>query len=165
MTNALEACKLLEQDGYKFKILFCGGGREEGWKEMDKYINDSISKTSWLEIKDTVDDISELYSSSKTFISASRRETFSLAICEAAYAGMQVISSDIEGVKWAKELPTVRFFADGNWIELYEIMKKVLDNNVRVTNEQIENSKMIIEKKYSIDKWVNQILSIYKNLK
>ncbi|MBU3159857.1 glycosyltransferase family 4 protein [Clostridium frigoris] len=156
----IKASKKLKDDGYNFKVLLCGGGRETGWKDLDDYLSGETTKQNWLETTNVVNDVGSLYSVSSSFISASRRETFSLSVCEAAYAGIKVVSSDIPGLEWAKEIPTVKFFKDGDWNELYKCMKSILDNKHSIYNK-IEESRKIIEEKYSINLWVENLVHIY----
>lgn len=151
----LEACDELEREGYSFHLLL--NGNEKTWNQMEQYLHGRVP--SYLEKGDPVDDVNALFRASKVFVQASRKETFSYAVCEAAYAGLPVISSDISGLEWAHELPTVTFF-DLNSRSLYHVMKEFLDGK-SVSQEDIESTQRIIENRYSLDVWVKAILKEY----
>lgn len=156
----IEACKRLANEGYRFKLLFCSGGRKEGWKEFEKYFPNEMPE--WIETCNVVDDIGELYSKCNVFISASRKETFSFSVCEAIYSGMKVISTDIPGLEWAKNIPSVEFCQNEDPNDLLRVMKNCIANNYTVNISRIEKSRNIIEEKYSQDTWVKNLLNIYK---
>lgn len=157
-------CDKLWNEGYKFKLLLCGGNQGAGWRDVDDFLTLNNMKSDWLERSETVEDVGVLRQASKSFVTASHMESFAYAAGEAAYAGLPVIASDIPGHKWAKEIPAVRFFADGDENELYKCMKKILeDGNDVLTAEQIQLSRRIIENEYSIDVWTDKLLRIYKN--
>lgn len=152
----LDACDRLEKEGYKFKFIL--NGNEKTWGLLDKYLEGR--KPGYLIKGEPVDDVNLLFGKSKVFIQASRRETFSYAVCEAAYAGLPVISSDIAGLEWAHELSTVAFFPCEDSSTLYELMKQCLDDKT-VSDEQIAESRLIIHEKFSLDAWTRQIKHIY----
>ena len=156
----IDACSKLEKKGYRFKLLFCGGGRDTGWSEFEKYLNQAEVES--IEKCEVVDDVRELYNKCRVFISASRKETFSQSVCEAVYSGMQVISSDIPGLEWAKKVPTVKFFAQLNADELANKMEECIENVDGYDEKKIKKSKKIIEENYSDDIWVNKLFDIYR---
>ncbi len=151
-----QACDRLYQEGYQFRLLL--NGNETTWRELTQYLGEK--RPEYLELSNPVEDVNELLQPSKVFIQASRKETFSYAVCEAAYAGMPVISSDISGLEWAHDVPSVKFFESENVDSLYDVMKTFLDGYV-LDKEAILNSKEIISAKYSLDAWVNQIIGYY----
>lgn len=151
----LQACDKLYREGYKFKLLL--NGNENTWKILDKY-SDNYDRP-YLIKGNPVNDVNELFLNSKLFIQASRKETFSYAVCEAAYAGLPVICSDIKGLEWAHEIPLVAFFENENVEMLYRCMKESL---IRIKDEDaVIKSRSIIENKYSINTWINNIISAY----
>ena len=105
----LSVCERLREEGYQFKLYL--NGNDETWRVFKEYWKGSTP--SYLICGNPTNDINSLFTKAKVFISASRAETFSYAICEAAYSGLPVISSDIPGVEWAHKLPTVSFFEAG----------------------------------------------------
>lgn len=152
----LEVCDRLEKDGYNFKLLL--NGNEKTWPELDSYLKGR--KPSYLVKGNPVENVNNLFCESKVFIQASRKETFSYAVCEAAYAGLSVISSDIAGLEWAHSLPTVEFFSVTDVEELYKLMKKYLDGWGNLDNKYLE-TREIIYRKFSLNVWVNTILNYY----
>lgn len=107
------------------------------------------------------EDINQIFIKTKVYIQASRRETFAYAVAESAYAGLTVISSDISGLEWAHEVPSVRFFESENAVALAQVMRQSLAEPA--SSEDIKQSRKIIEEKYSIDCWVNNIVKLYEN--
>ena len=152
----LDACALLARDGYSFRLLF--NGNVHTWPKLTEYLGGPDPE--WLVRGEPVENINELFETSRVFIQASRRETFSYAVCEAAYAGLPVISTDIAGLEWAHDLPTVDFVPNEDVDALYEAMKRYLDGK-SVAAEQQEYSRSVIAQKYSTEEWTRKILEYY----
>lgn len=152
----LDACRLLERDGYSFRLLF--NGNVHTWPKLQEYMQGE--HPAWLELGQPVENINELFDVSRVFIQASRRETFSYAVCEAAYGGLPVISTDIAGLEWAHDLPTVDFVDNEDVNSLYLAMKKYLDGKT-FSLELCDASREIIARKYSTDAWTCKILNSY----
>lgn len=152
----LNVCDRLFKEGYRFKLLL--NGNEGTWPILQEYMNGRNAE--YLTKGEPVKDIKGLFEKTKIFVQASRKETFSYAICEATYAGLPVISSDINGLEWAHELPSVSFFENENEEALYQLMKKRLDEPM-IGQDALERSKQIIISKYSLQVWVNNILNQY----
>jgi glycosyltransferase involved in cell wall biosynthesis len=152
----LEACRLLAEDGYRFGLLF--NGNVHTWPKLKEHLKGE--EPAWLVLGDPVENINELFEATRVFIQASRRETFSYAVCEAAYAGLPVISTDIAGLEWAHDLPTVDFVSGEDVCALYGAMKRYLDGK-GFSEEQYNRSRTIIEEKYSTQEWTRKILEQY----
>ena len=152
----LEACRRLAAQGHDFRLLFNGNALT--WPKLEEYLNGE--KPSWLELGQPVENINELFVASRVFIQASRRETFSYAVCEAAYAGLPVISTDIAGLEWAHNLPTVEFVKNEDVNGLYEAMKAYLEGK-SFPEDQSEQSREIIAEKYSTKEWTRKVLERY----
>lgn len=153
----LKACERLAKEGYSFRLLL--NGNEKTWPELDEFL--AGANPSWLVRGGPVSDVNTLFSASSVFIQASRRETFSYAVCEAAYAGLPVISSDIAGLEWAHALPSVTFFDNENMEQLYLLMKNCLDGKV-CSNSEIEHSRDTIYAHYSLNVWAEKIMEQYQ---
>ena len=152
----LQACDQLEKDGYHFHLLL--NGNEKTWPELKEYLGGR--EPQYLMTGNPVEDVSELFDASEMFIQASRRETFPYAVCEAAYAGLPVISSDIPGLEWAHGLPTLKFFEAENSEHLYQLMKSWLDKKY-IDEQAISQTQRIIEERYSLRVWVAKVLKYY----
>lgn len=151
----LKACDRLYHEGYRFKLLL--NGNEKTWRVLQDFLKNT--GRPYLTKGNPVDDVNELFLNSRVFVQASRKETFSYAVCEAAYAGLPVICSDIAGLEWAHEIPLVDFFESENVEMLYFCMKEKLDSVVR--NDDTTRSRSIIKEKYSLETWVNKIVDAY----
>lgn len=152
----LQACDRLERDGYQFRLLL--NGNEHTWPKLDQYLDGGIP--AYLERGNPVSDINQLFDDSKVFIQASRKETFSYAVCEAAYAGLPVISSDIAGLEWAHALPTVTFFPNEDVQSLYTAIREFLDGK-HVSGEEILQSRKHIEDTLSLEVWARNVMQHY----
>lgn len=151
-----EAMKKLNQGVNKSNILMVAVPEKERW------INEFFEgvKPDWLEFTGGVDDVNSLFRQAKGFISASRRETFSYAVCEAAYAGLPVITSDIPGLEWAKVLPTVKFFKSEDVNELYAAIKELKGDDY-INEDAINATRSIIKNDYSLEAWSKNIIECY----
>lgn len=154
----LDACDKLYAEGYKFKFVL--NGLAPTWEKLDERYKGNDPE--FLIRGEPVENIGELFEQSRCYIQASRRETFSYAVCEAAYAGLKVISSDIPGTAWAHELPAVSFFENEDVSGLYSQMKAQLDGEM-LSEEAVELTKRIIEQSYTVDVWVKRIVEYYKS--
>lgn len=153
----LRACDRLSREGYSFRLLL--NGNKQTWPKLDEFLTGC--EPPWLIRGEPVSDVNALFTDSKVFIQASRRETFSYAVCEAAYAGIPVICSDIAGLEWAHELPSVSFFKNEDVDGLYFLMKHYLDTRDLCSEAQILVSRSIIENQYSLTAWAQNILTCY----
>lgn len=152
-----KAAEKLYNEGYNFKILFNGVG--DTWHILNEYFNSNVP--SYIIKGYPTNDVNQLFSDCRVFIQASRRETFSYAVCETAYSGMNVIASDIPGLEWAKAIPIVSFFDNEDINGLYFLMKKFLENDI-YNEDVIFESKKIIANNYSLDVWAEKIINIYQ---
>ena len=152
----LQACDKLEDDGYCFKLLL--NGNENTWAKVDAFLGKRAR--AYLIKGNPVKDVGELFGKAKVFIQASRRETFSYAVCEAACAGLPVISSDIPGLEWAHALPTVTFFENEDADGLYLQMKAFLDGKI-VQQNDVNTSQTYIRENLSIEAWTQRMIRCY----
>lgn len=116
----------------------------------------------WFIPLEVTDDVGKYYSMVDIFVSSSRKETFSYALAEAIYSKLNCISSDIDGVQWAKEIPSVKFFKITNIEELVEKIEGTLIENY--DEEVYDKSQKIIKEKYSEYVWVQNIINVYKDI-
>lgn len=152
----LNTSQRLYEEGYQFEIWL--NGNDVTWNKTKEYLNGK--KLPFLKYVKQTCDISKLYNSCDVFVQASRKETFSYAVCEASYLEMPVISSDIAGLEWAHELPNVSFFENENEEELYERMKEFLLG--KTYNEEIyKKSQEVIKNKYTVQAWSKNMMKYY----
>lgn len=152
----LKACDRLAAEGYSFRLLL--NGNEKTWPELDQYLEGRSPQ--YLQRGNPVSDINTLFADCKVFIQASRRETFSYAVCEAAYAGLPVISSDIAGLEWAHNLPTVSFFPSEDDESLYSLMKRHMDSSPSHVYD-LSTTRKIITEDYSLSAWTRNVINAY----
>ncbi|MCD7809715.1 MAG: glycosyltransferase family 4 protein [Erysipelotrichaceae bacterium] len=153
----LSVCDTLYKEGYLFKLLL--NGNEKTWSYVNDYYNENLP--SYIECGEPVDDINILYSNTSSFIQASRKETFSYAVCEAAYAGLPVISSNINGLEWAHDLPTVHFFENEDVVGLYECMKSIIEKQWQLESQEIMTTRNTIINNFSLKVWSENIMNCY----
>lgn len=154
------ALSKLYDSGYNFKLLF--NCNENTITALNDFWG-SDNYPEWLEVGMPVEDINTIFSQTYTFIQASRRETFSYAVCEAAYAGLNVIASDIYGLEWTHEVPTVTFFENEDVDGLFSLLKNVMDKKSIPDKNQINDARSIIESKFSTTVWAKNIMDIYSS--
>lgn len=152
----LQACEKLSSEGYKFKLLY--NGNDITWSSINAFYEGALPE--YLTLCSPSNNVNEFFAKSKVFIQASRRETFSYSVCEAAYFGLPVICSDIPGHAWAKSLPTVDYFESENVEFLYEHMKTFLEGK-RFSSMYINNTRQIISDNFSVTSWAKKILDFY----
>ena len=152
----LNACEKLAAEGYHFRFLL--NGNEQTWKHLPKAFHEKLPE--WLELGEPNENVNVLFEESKCFVQASRSETFSYAVCEAAFSGLPVICSRIAGVEWAKELPTVSFFSMDQSEDLYLKMKSFLEQEYNHYKD-VEFTREIILKKYSSVSWAENVRRLY----
>ena len=155
----LEAAQKLRKEYHNFELIInCR-------KETVPYIKESISLESddWVSLQFPQEDMKEVYSKANIFIQASRHETFSFAVCEAVYAGMRVIVSNIPGLEWSHELQSTVVFENENSFDLYCKMKMFVENfNDIVWSYPAD--KNLIEERYSARHWAAELLLLYEGL-
>lgn len=153
----LRASDLLHSSGYDFRIII--NGNDSTLSQLKQFYNGLVPE--YVIFQNFCEDINQIFINTKVYIQASRRETFAYAVAESAYAGLTVISSDIPGLEWAHEVPSVRFFETENAVALAQLMRQSLAEPA--SSGDIKQSRKIIEEKYSIDCWVNNIIKLYEN--
>lgn len=137
------------------KLLIIHDNNKE--KDCADYIKEKtgidVKECENIHLLNPVENVLKLYDFADVFISASRSEGFSYSILEALHSGLDVIMSDIEGTKWAKEYGAVQFKLNDT-SDLIEVLKREIDSkHKKVKNEEIEDA-------FSIEKWVKSIADI-----
>ena len=122
-------------------------------------INALGGETDWVKIIEQQSDVNVLFEMVSCFVSTSVYETFSYAIAEATYFGLPVIQSDISGTIWNVNNPSVFVFKSENVADLARRMLEVMQAGD--LSESCKVSSMFIKENYSLDSWVENILSFY----
>ena len=127
-------------------------------------LNSSVMP-KWITILPAIENIASYYRSMDIFLSPSRSEAFGMSSIEAAYCGCKVIVSKVPGqeeigvpdVIWISNPETN---LDRSIDELAESLKKVI-----ISDDVIEEKEFIrkyIENNFSMDKWVREIIALYR---
>jgi len=151
----LDACDILSQEGIRFSIIVNGNDSTLG--KVRKHYPNGLPEC--ISFRGFCENVNELFGTANCFIQASRAETFSYGVAEAAYAGLNVICSDVYGLEWAHEIPSVIFFESEDVNGLALSMKSILKREQNP--EIIARSKTVIMQKYSVGCWVNKIINSY----
>ena len=152
----LDAARILANKKYKFTIGIVG--YPETWKFIDQNYSDL---ESYIIREEPAENVSQFYNLADVFISASRRECFSYSMLEALYLGLPLISSDVVGSRWAKQLANTATYGCEDSRSLATLMAQCLDGNCWVSAEECKYTSEMIRIKYSIANWVKQIKEIY----
>ena len=98
--------------------------------------------------------ISPFYQNHTVFLNASRSEGGSYAILEAYYSGALCVLSDVPATR-ESNLPNVIFFKNGDSDSLAEALIEAYK-----TKDIYVNNAEYVERKFSIDTWSKNIMSI-----
>ncbi len=126
----------------------------------DTIKNEFGSIPSNISVDAAVTDVNELYGNTRCFLHISRNEGLSYALLEAIYAGLPIVCSDIKENKFADIFPTVYMVKSEDVQSIADGMDHVM-NNGEPTREQIEESRRLIEERYSLECWTKNILEFY----
>lgn len=157
---ALKAFKdLLHQHPNAHLMLVTSSAQgEDGTRKIAREFvdDDTLSKVIFLPPSQEVE---KYHAAADIFLSSSRSEGFSYSILEALYLGELVVSSDLDGVQWAKKYRTVEFFPS----EDIQLCSKMLDksiNNITAKQSDIIETSMRVENDYEISEWVEKVYRI-----
>lgn len=157
---ALKAFKdLLHQHPNAHLLLVTSSAQgEDGTRKIAREFvdDDTLSKVIFLPPSQEVE---KYHAAADIFLSSSRSEGFPYSILEALYLGELVVSSDLDGVQWAKKYRTVEFFPS----EDIQLCSKMLDksiNNITAKQSDIIETSMRVENDYEISEWVEKVYRI-----
>lgn len=155
---AIKASQQLVKDGYKFNIAVVGSN--DTWNNPKIK---EIENEEWFFKQNFVEDINDLYADANIFLHVSRAEGCSYALQESIYFGLPIISSDIPENLFVKNIPSVILCKNSDYNDLYLKMKMLLDNRLKITENDIENSRQFINNNFSIEVWTKKIIKEYFN--
>lgn len=157
---ALKAFKdLLHQHPNAHLLLVTSSAQgEDGTRKIAREFvdDDTLSKVIFLPPSQEVE---KYHAAADIFLSSSRSEGFSYSILEALYLGELVVSSDLDGVQWAKKYRTVEFFPSED-IQLCSKMLGKSINNITAKQSDIIETSMRVENDYEISEWVEKVYRI-----
>lgn len=159
ISTILSAAEILYNKGYKFTIYITKGITTESLI-CDIYNN---HLPDWLKLIEQTENIQELFLKSTCYISASLKETMSMAIAEASIFGLPVIQSDIPGTWWNSQNPSTFIFEVGNPNALSKQMEKILLFDKCKLKEFCIRTSETNKEILSMNKWCYKIIQIYKD--
>lgn len=109
-------------------------------------------------------DINQVFASAKCFLHISRAEGLSYALLEALYSGLPVIVSDIEENLIAKDFPTAIIVKNESILEIANTLIELDKKNFKLSQHDIQETRMRIDKQYSIKLWAKKVLNAYKTI-
>ena len=131
-----------------------------GKSSTQELISNEFGRVDNLEVIPPIENVNLYYKNSKCFLHISRAEGLSYALLEAIYSGLSVVCSDIKENMFAKEFPTVYIVKSENISSIANGMQIAMEKG-EPTKEEIFRSRKIIEEKYSINCWTEEILRQY----
>lgn len=125
---------------------------------IEKY-TDIPATSPWIKYLPSTEDMYAYHRAADIYLSASRKEAFSYGILEAISQNTPVVVSNIEGTRWASEYENSIFYEVENEYDCATAMENAFKQGRTPSNfKEIVNN-------YSIEKWCNRIVEIYKIIK
>ena len=154
--------QLRQQGVPPFRLLLTEG---IGTRNMvERLFGDNVPP--WVELTPQTEDVAGLFRRSSCYVSASLRETQSMAVAEATLYGLPVIQSDIPGTFWNAGNPSVLTFKSTDIGDLAEKMKQVLLSagdkqgwSKRTTQTRVHNMALL-----SLENWCDSVVRVFQNL-
>ena len=116
----------------------------------------------WISLIHPVENIGDYYRSSKLFLSPSLAEGLCYAIPEALYCGCMVLKTNIPSMDY--ELIGEEFITLKSIEELRQRIEAVFNNEIDCISVRINLLRDQVKRKYSVDKWGEEVFSLYKEL-
>lgn len=135
-------------------------GREMTIDKMIQWVSDNTlcsGKSENLIFLEPREDVFAFHEAVDFLVSSSRSEGFPYAVLEMLGLGKACVTSDIPGVSWAKRYQTVYTFEPENYIACEEAIEKLVAQ-LPIMDTSVKDE---IRDKYSIDKWVDNVISKY----
>lgn len=157
---AVETVKRLRDKNKRQVKLAIVCGQEMASDKIRKWIDDHTSCTGneeYICYLEPTEDVFSYHEAADILLSASRSEGFSYAILEMLGIGKRCVVSDILGVSWTKEFPSVRWFESGNTEACVASLISAID---LLPNYNPTTAEMV-KQNYSIHRWTDGILQEY----
>ena len=156
----IDAIILLKKKNLSFKVKITDG--VDTTNVMHQYFGEDIPPE--IEIIPQTENIACRFHENDWFISASRRETFSYAIAEAMLSGTPILSSDIEGVSWAFNQPSVIKFESENSAQLADRLEQIITGKIIINEQDLRKARSFVLKNYTADAWAEKLIQYYNTL-
>lgn len=156
----LDAAEILEKKGLDFEIRITKGYTTDALF-ASRY---SKSLPSWLKIIEPTDNIARLFDECHCYISASLRETMSMAIAEASIYGLPIIQSDIPGTWWNSHNPSTFLFRVNDAKSLAYQMETIINAEKFDLTNKTRISANNNQKLLSMEYWSKKIIEIYEKI-
>ena len=109
----------------------------------------------WIRYFDNYEDMFAVHRAIDVYISASRMEAFSYGLLEAISQETPVVVSDIPGTNWASMYSNSYFYS----VEDFQMCSDAIMDAVHIGRVST-NAKDVV-RQYGIDKWCDEVLSVY----
>ncbi len=164
---AARAMKRLNDAGETRFLLALVGGATCNEDQLRAFLQKNTPLTGgepYLRCLPPTENVFSYYAAADIFLSASRSETFSYALSEALYAGCVCVSSNIDGVQWARRyLAPDGFYPVEDDAALADALIKAERRAKDGEREKrVAETRSRILNEYAIDDWVDAILGVYK---
>lgn len=156
----LEACSRLKKGGYKFRVIFIGGGSEE--KSLEEKVR-ALELSDSIVFKGFRDDMPKELKDIDIIAAPSLSEGFSLTIIEAMAAGKIVISSRVGGASEViKDKINGFLIKKKNSQELAKAIKYIINNPERT--KAIQQKAFKTAEKFDIKEMISRYENFYGEL-
>lgn len=155
--KAFENLLKLHSNAHLLLVASAAQGENSTRRIASEFVDEeTLSKVVFLP---PIQEVEKYHAAADIFLSSSRSEGFSYSILEALYLGELVVSSDLDGVQWAKKYNTVEIFPSENIQLCSEKLDKSI-NNIAEKQSDIIDTSMRVENDYGIKEWVEQVYRI-----
>jgi glycosyltransferase involved in cell wall biosynthesis len=157
----LSAFRQLIRDYPQARLLVVGSGRKQ--EELKDWVRRE-NLTTQIIFLGNVPELSSLFKIVDVSVLPSTLEGLGFSILEAQANGVPVVASSVGGItEVIKDRETGILVKPGNPFELYQGIRLLLEDAL-LRQEIVNNAKQQIKERFSLDKMVGQVESVYKEL-
>jgi glycosyltransferase involved in cell wall biosynthesis len=157
--DLLEAMKLISQDRTDISISIIGDGKYYALIEdyIKKYnLQDKVNLLGWRT------DIPNLLSEHDIFVSSPIYEAFGLVFCEAGYAGLPVISTNVEGIPEVVDDGVTGILVPPRDPEALAKAMLFLTDNKKLAEEMGEKAKIRVRENFDLPRFIEEYTKLYE---